>query len=97
LKPINRFQVQARKNSSNDVDVIIFNDNESDEIVTPPIPIPPTPPTPTPPTPPSTPSGGTGGGGGGGGANSVLYNQSGNPYIDAINQQIAAEVQAPQL
>ena len=94
LKPINRFQVQARKNSSNDVDVIIFNDNESDEIVTPPIPIPPTPPTPTPPTPPSTPSGGTGGGGG---ANSVLYNQSGNPYIDAINQQIAAEVQAPQL
>lgn len=92
LKPINRFQVQARKNSSNDVDVIIFNDNESDEIVTPPIPT-----TPTPPTPPSTPSGGTGGGGGGGGANAVIYNQSGNPYIDAINQQIAAEVQAPQL
>jgi hypothetical protein len=93
LKPINRFQVQARKNSSNDVDVIIFNDNESDEIVTPPIPT--TPSTPSTPATPSTPSGG--GGGGGGGANTVLYNQSGNPYIDAINQQIAAEVQAPQL
>lgn len=86
LRPINKFQVQARKNSSNDVNVIIFNDNESDEI---------TPPPPTPPETPATPSGG--GGGGGGGANSVLYNQSGNPYIDAINQQIAAEIQAPQL
>lgn len=91
LKPINRFQIQARKTSTNDVDIIIFNDNEEDTIVVP-VTTPPT--TETPVIPP--PSGG-GGGAGGGGASAVLFNQSGNPYIDAINQQIAAEVQAPQL
>ena len=86
LKPINRFQVQARKNAFNDVNIVIFNDNE-DDIITPPV-TPPAEPIPTPPT------GGGGGGGGGGGA---IFNQSNNPYLEALNQQFAQETQAPQL
>jgi hypothetical protein len=85
LKPINRFQVQARKNAFNDVNIVVFNDNEEDTI-TPPI-IPPAEPTPTPPT---------GGGGGGGGAG-VIFNQSNNPYLAALEEQFAQEAQAPQL
>jgi hypothetical protein len=84
LKPINRFQVQARKNAFNDVNIVVFNDNEEDTI-TPPI-IPPAEPSPTPTT--------GGGGGGGGGA---IFNQSNNPYLEALNQQFAQEAQAPQL
>jgi len=86
LKPINRFQVQARKNAFNDVNIVIFNDNEEDTI-TPPV-TPPADPSPTPPT------GGGGGSGGGGGA---IFNQSNNPYLEALNQQFAQEAQAPQL
>ena len=86
LKPINRFQVQARKNAFNDVNIVIFNDNEEDTI-TPPV-TPPADPIPTPPT------GGGGGSGGGGGA---IFNQSNNPYLEALNQQFAQEAQAPQL
>jgi hypothetical protein len=84
LRPINRFQVQARKNAFNDVNIVVFNDNEEDTI-TPPI-IPPAEPSPTPTT--------GGGGGGGGGA---IFNQSNNPYLEALNQQFAQEAQAPQL
>jgi hypothetical protein len=76
LKPINRFQVQARKNAFNDVNIVVFNDNEENTITPPVIP---------PPDPIPTPS--TGGGGGGGG---VIYNQSNNPYIDAANQQLTS-------
>ncbi len=85
LKPINRFQVQARKNAFNDVNIVVFNDNEEDTI-TPPV-IPTAEPTPTPPT---------GGGGGGGGAG-VIFNQSNNPYLAALEEQFAQEAQAPQL
>jgi hypothetical protein len=85
LRPINRFQVQARKNAFNDVNIVVFNDNEEDTI-TPPV-IPAAEPTPTPPT---------GGGGGGGGAG-VIYNQSNNPYLAALEEQFAQEAQAPQL
>ena len=85
LRPINRFQVQARKNAFNDVNIVVFNDNEEDTI-TPPV-IPPAEPSPTPPT---------GGGGGGGGAG-VIYNQSNNPYLAALEEQFAQEAQAPQL
>jgi hypothetical protein len=88
LKPINRFQVQARKNAFNDVNIVVFNDNEENTI-TPPV-IPPADPSPTPPT---GGGGGTSGGGGGG----VIYNQSNNPYLEALNQQFAQEAQAPQL
>ena len=84
LKPINRFQVQARKNAFNDVNIVVFNDNEEDTI-TPPI-IPPAEPSPTPTT--------GGGGGGGGGA---IFNQSNNPYLAALEEQFAQEAQAPQL
>ncbi len=85
LRPINRFQVQARKNAFNDVNIVVFNDNEEDTI-TPPV-IPTAEPTPTPPT---------GGGGGGGGAG-VIFNQSNNPYLAALEEQFAQEAQAPQL
>ena len=68
------------------VNIVIFNDNE-DDIITPPV-TPPAEPIPTPPT------GGGGGGGGGGGA---IFNQSNNPYLEALNQQFAQETQAPQL
>ena len=84
LRPINRFQVQARKNAFNDVNIVVFNDNEEDTI-TPPI-IPPAEPSPTPTT--------GGGGGGGGGA---IFNQSNNPYLAALEEQFAQEAQAPQL
>jgi hypothetical protein len=84
LKPINRFQVQARKNAFNDVNIVVFNDNEEDTI-TPPI-IPPAEPSPTPTT-----------GGGGGGDGGAIFNQSNNPYLEALNQQFAQEAQAPQL
>ena len=82
LKPINRFQVQARKNAFNDVNIVVFNDNEEDTISTPVV---------TPPDPIPTPS--TGGGGGGGG---VIFNQSNNPYIDAMNQQLTSVVDSVQ-
>lgn len=82
LKPINRFQVQARKNAFNDVNIVVFNDNEENTITTPVV---------TPPEPIATPS--TGGGGGGGG---VIFNQSNNPYIDAMNQQLASVVDSVQ-
>ena len=85
LRPINRFQVQARKNAFNDVNIVVFNDNEEDTI-TPPV-IPAAEPTPTAPT---------GGGGGGGGAG-VIFNQSNNPYLAALEEQFAQEAQAPQL
>jgi hypothetical protein len=86
LKPINRFQVQARKNAFNDVNIVIFNDNEEDTI-TPPV---------TPPEDPS-PNPSTGGGGGSGGGGGAIFNQSNNPYLEALNQQFAQEAQAPQL
>lgn len=87
LKPINRFQVQARKNAFNDVNIVVFNDNEEGNIATPVIP-------PTEPIPTQTPSNGGAGGGGGSG---VIFNQSNNPYLAALEEQFVRESQVPQL